>query len=59
MHLCVAWPNDLKAWDVREDLARAYEIDGAPKDKAAHRYPHPLASIFTFHIERSDHGYRK
>ncbi|KAF6761667.1 hypothetical protein DFP72DRAFT_627986 [Ephemerocybe angulata] len=43
VHLSVAWPSTLKAWDLREDIARNYEIaSGCP---AAHRYPHPFAVI--------------
>jgi hypothetical protein len=38
MHLNVAWPSDLKAWDAREDLARHGE---GPKRI---RYPHPAVS---------------
>ncbi|KAJ8473227.1 hypothetical protein ONZ45_g16370 [Pleurotus djamor] len=39
-HLSVAWPDNLKAWDAREDLARAYEME-----TGGHLYPSPLAVI--------------
>ncbi|KAF9054388.1 hypothetical protein BJ165DRAFT_1337240 [Panaeolus papilionaceus] len=41
-HLSLAWPSDLKTWDAREDLARAYETDGSTKSS---RFPHPFAII--------------
>ncbi|TFK29744.1 hypothetical protein FA15DRAFT_677663 [Coprinopsis marcescibilis] len=42
-HLSIAWPSTLKAWDLREDLARSYEIDSAMP--GAHLYPHPFEII--------------
>lgn len=36
-HLSIAWPDTLKVWDAREDLARAYEME-----TGAHLYPSPL-----------------
>jgi len=42
-HLSIAWPSDLKAWDVREDLSRAYETESA--SNGGHLYPHPIAVI--------------
>ncbi|KAG9223994.1 hypothetical protein CCMSSC00406_0004390 [Pleurotus cornucopiae] len=39
-HLSIAWPDTLKVWDAREDLARAYEME-----TGAHLYPSPLAVI--------------
>ena len=37
-HLAIAWPDSLKAWDAREDLARHW--DGSKRI----RYPHPAVS---------------
>ena len=38
-HVSIAWPSTLKGWDLREDLARGFEVEtGLP---AAYRYPHP------------------
>ncbi|KAG6910040.1 hypothetical protein DXG01_013764 [Tephrocybe rancida] len=42
-HLSKAWPTNLKAWDVREDLARSYETDIS--SNGSHLYPHPIAII--------------
>lgn len=42
-HLSIAWPSTLKAWDLREDLARSYEMEFLLP--AARRYPHPFVSI--------------
>ena len=42
MHLSVAWPPTLKAWDTREDLARRYETDLASN---ARLYPHPIVRL--------------
>jgi len=39
MHLAKAWPNDLRAWDAREDLARHSE--GSTRVK----YPHPAVGL--------------
>jgi hypothetical protein len=41
-HLSIAWPSTLKAWDLREDLARCHELETACP--AGHRYPHPFVS---------------
>ncbi|KAG6812753.1 hypothetical protein H0H92_000799 [Tricholoma furcatifolium] len=42
-HLSKAWPTDLKAWDMREDLARSHETDIS--SNGSHLYPHPIAII--------------
>ncbi|KAG2011749.1 hypothetical protein CC2G_011832 [Coprinopsis cinerea AmutBmut pab1-1] len=42
-HLSIAWPTTLKAWDLREDLARSYEIDATIP--SARLYPHPFEVI--------------
>ncbi|KAF8159657.1 hypothetical protein B0H34DRAFT_704340 [Crassisporium funariophilum] len=42
-HLSIAWPSDLKAWDIREDLSRSFENEGSSRN--AHRYPHPFSVI--------------
>ncbi|CAL1715630.1 unnamed protein product [Somion occarium] len=42
-HLSEAWPSTLKAWDLREDLARVYELEtGTPR---GFRYPSPIVVI--------------
>ncbi|KAF8654670.1 hypothetical protein AX16_003487 [Volvariella volvacea WC 439] len=41
-HLNEAWPNTLKGWDNREDLARMHETNSPD---AGHLYPHPIAVI--------------
>jgi len=41
-HLSIAWPSDLKQWDHREDLVRAFEIAAEP---GAHMHPHPFDVI--------------
>ncbi|KAF9525170.1 hypothetical protein CPB83DRAFT_564525 [Crepidotus variabilis] len=40
-HLAVAWPNDLRGWDAREDVVREWECTGGE----GRRYPHPAAVI--------------
>ncbi|KIL69458.1 hypothetical protein M378DRAFT_48926, partial [Amanita muscaria Koide BX008] len=40
-HLSVAWPTNLKAWDMREDIARIYELE----TNGRQFYPHPIAVI--------------
>ena len=41
-HLRMAWPTTLKAWDLREDLARLHELEtGQPR---GHRFAHPIVS---------------
>jgi hypothetical protein len=47
-HLSTAWPSTLKAWDLREDLARSYEIEFLVP--AARRYPHPFVSPLHTHL---------
>ncbi|KAF8225527.1 hypothetical protein L208DRAFT_1305889 [Tricholoma matsutake] len=42
-HLSIVWPSDLKTWDTREDLSRAYETDST--SHGGHLYPHPIAVI--------------
>ncbi|KAG5647448.1 hypothetical protein DXG03_009378 [Asterophora parasitica] len=42
-HLSAAWPLNIKAWDMREDLARSHETDVA--SSGSHLYPHPIAVI--------------
>jgi hypothetical protein len=42
-HLSKAWPSTLKGWDIREDLARAYEMETGTS--GARLYPSPLAVI--------------
>lgn len=42
-HLSTAWPSSLRAWDLREDLARAYELESTTP--GAHLYPHPFLII--------------
>lgn len=44
-HLSTAWPSSLRAWDLREDLARGYELESATP--GAHLYPHPFVSTLT------------
>ncbi|KAF9005941.1 hypothetical protein BDQ17DRAFT_1423665 [Cyathus striatus] len=40
-HLNIVWPSKLKAWDAREDLARAYELETG----GSRLYPHPFQVI--------------
>ena len=41
-HIRTAWPSTLKGWDLREDVARAHEVEtGQPRGT---RYPHPIVS---------------
>ncbi|TFK78296.1 hypothetical protein K466DRAFT_592844 [Polyporus arcularius HHB13444] len=42
-HIRSAWPSTLKAWDLREDLARTHEVETG--DLRGLRYPHPIAII--------------
>ncbi|KAH9829965.1 uncharacterized protein C8Q71DRAFT_818035 [Rhodofomes roseus] len=42
-HLSTAWPMTLRAWDLREDLARTYEIETGMQ--RGFRYPSPVAII--------------
>jgi len=42
-HLSIAWPSTLKAWDVREDLSRSYEMESPAG--GGHLYPSPIAVI--------------
>ncbi|TFK40000.1 hypothetical protein BDQ12DRAFT_591806, partial [Crucibulum laeve] len=42
-HLSIAWPLSLKAWDMREDLARSHELDST--SSGTHLYPHPFSVI--------------
>ncbi|KAJ7281604.1 hypothetical protein C8J57DRAFT_78974 [Mycena rebaudengoi] len=42
-HICLAWPSTLKAWDAREDVARAFEMETATT--GGHFYPSPIAVI--------------
>ena len=48
-HLNITWPLDLKAWDVREDVLRNYEVDGFSRNSHGHRYPHPFVSNLSYH----------
>ncbi len=41
-HIRSAWPSSLKAWDLREDLARTHEVETG--DLRGLRYPHPIVS---------------
>lgn len=41
-HLSLAWPSDLRTWDLREDVSRGFEMDGAGN---VHRYPHPFVGL--------------
>ena len=41
-HVRMAWPSTLKAWDLREDLARLYEVETG--QLRGNRYPHPIVS---------------
>lgn len=41
-HLSTAWPSGLKAWDLREDLSRAYEMG-----VGGQLYPHPMVCFFS------------
>ncbi|KDR80529.1 hypothetical protein GALMADRAFT_240831 [Galerina marginata CBS 339.88] len=42
VHLSLAWPSDLRAWDLREDISRGFEVEGLSR---THRYPHPFSVI--------------
>ncbi|KAM5544471.1 hypothetical protein V8D89_002131 [Ganoderma adspersum] len=42
-HIRTAWPSTLKGWDLREDVARAHEVETA--QPRGTRYPHPIAVI--------------
>ncbi|KAF4610588.1 hypothetical protein D9613_006859 [Agrocybe pediades] len=42
VHLSLAWPSDLRTWDLREDVSRGFESEGTG---SAHRYPHPFSII--------------
>ncbi|KAI0690217.1 hypothetical protein BC835DRAFT_1281397 [Cytidiella melzeri] len=42
-HLEVAWPGTLKGWDVREEVASAWEVEGGCQH--ALRYPSPIDVI--------------
>ncbi|KAL4066074.1 hypothetical protein J3A83DRAFT_4262587 [Scleroderma citrinum] len=42
-HLALAWPNTLKGWDAREDIARAEELEAG--SSAIRTYPSPIAVI--------------
>lgn len=42
-HLSFAWPNSLKGWDAREDLARADEMRSGPG--MSNIYPSPAVSL--------------
>ncbi|KAF8892067.1 hypothetical protein BD779DRAFT_1510683 [Infundibulicybe gibba] len=46
-HLSVAWPATLKAWDLREDRARTFEVeqDISMPSNRMFLYPHPIAVI--------------
>jgi hypothetical protein len=44
-HLSTAWPNSLKGWDAREDLARADEMRSGPGMSTI--YPSPAVSYLT------------
>lgn len=39
-HLSIAWPDDLKAWDAREDLGRIREMESGLGSR--HLYPSPI-----------------
>ncbi|KAF5331467.1 hypothetical protein D9758_015483 [Tetrapyrgos nigripes] len=43
LHLSQAWPTTLKAWDAREDNARAFEMKTG--SSSGHVYPSPIAVI--------------
>ncbi|KAF8636376.1 hypothetical protein AX17_003559 [Amanita inopinata Kibby_2008] len=40
-HLSIAWPSTLKAWDMREDIGRIYELES----NGGRFYPNPIAVI--------------
>jgi hypothetical protein len=42
-HLQVAWPSTLRGWDLREDLARTFEIDTF----GGRLYPNPIVCLYT------------
>jgi hypothetical protein len=42
-HLSVAWPSTLKAWDAREDLARAHEMESG---WTSYLYPSPIVRCY-------------
>lgn len=42
-HLTLAWPNDLRAWDAREDMAREMDADNIVE---GHAFPSPVVSLF-------------
>ncbi|KAH9910406.1 uncharacterized protein BXZ73DRAFT_109075 [Epithele typhae] len=42
-HISTAWPSTLKAWDLREDLARLYEVQTG--QSRGHRYANPIAVV--------------
>lgn len=44
-HLSVVWPRTLRAWDLREDLARSYEMEATD---SSHLYPHPIVRCVLF-----------
>jgi hypothetical protein len=54
-HLSIAWPSNLKAWDLRDDFSRSFENEGGSRG-SAHRYPHPyVCSCFSWN--EPDHTY--
>lgn len=49
-HLSLAWPSDLKTWDLREDICRGFEIEGT--SGSSHRYPHPFVRVSLFFAKK-------
>jgi len=43
-HLSIAWPSNLKAWDLREDFPLRFENEGQSR-ASPYRYPHPYCVI--------------
>ncbi|KII85914.1 hypothetical protein PLICRDRAFT_144628 [Plicaturopsis crispa FD-325 SS-3] len=44
-HISIAWPDTLKGWDTREDVARVHDVSGC----TPHRYPSPIDVINLAH----------
>ena len=52
-HLRTAWPSSLRAWDLREDVARSHEVETG--QSRGHRYANPIVRP-TFLYLRATHG---
>ena len=55
-HLRVAWPAQLKAWDAREEVARAFETETGTRRRL--RYPSPIVRPSSIHETFYADGHR-